>query len=103
MSLTLQEQSLIFRHLKVPRDKHEEVTKLCESIVSEVAIETIRSILQEIVSTNESLQEAAEGLIQADVLKWSEERNCTLRWRYKSLRHDLADFIGYNLPYCLPF
>lgn len=101
--LTLQEQSLIIRHLGVPRDRHQEIIDLCQSLTSEVAVETIRSILGELTSTNENLQDAADGLIQADVLKWSEERNCTLRWRYRALRHDLATFLGYNLPYSLPF
>lgn len=103
MPLTLQEQSQILRHLDVPMSRHQEVINLCDRIQSEVSVEAIRGVLQELISLNESRNEAAEGLIQADVLRWSEDRTCRLKWRYKSLQHDLANFLGYPMPYIFPF
>ena len=103
MPLSLQEKSEILRHLDVPQDKHQDVIDLCDRINSEVATETIRSILQELIRMNATRNEAAEGIIQADVIRWKPDRACDLKWRYKSLQHNLANSLGYRMSFFFPF
>lgn len=94
--LTPSEKANIYRFLTIPLEKQKEIGEDLDKINSEASLEVIRGIIQELTEIKQEKKEAASGLIKADVLEWSERRNCTLKSHYKKLQYELSIMIGYK-------
>lgn len=94
---TLEEQQEIFRLLQQPREHRSEIIELLQSIDSPAEIASIRNHIQRMVCAEEERDEAASGLIKADVLQWSPNRICNTTNNYRRKKYELAYLIGYTL------
>jgi len=94
---TPEEQQKIFRLLQQPREHRSEIIDILQSIDSPAEVASIRNHVKRMECAEEERDEAASGLIKADVLQWSPERICNTTNNYRMKKYELANLIGYTL------
>lgn len=93
------------RSLQVPYDRETEIEEKLAKVEgqSEELVRQVLDLVEQIKSAKEEKGEAATGLIQADVVRWKENRMCSINSYICSLRRELGRAIGYDVPLSLPF
>lgn len=70
---------------------------------SEIWVDQIKKLVQNIENFEESVKDASTGLIQVDVIKWEEQRYCSAMQHLEYLKKQLARAIGISLDTFNPF
>lgn len=70
---------------------------------SEVVVKSIQNLIEQAKITEAELFKASQGMVKADVLEWSPDRNCKLNQYLSKIRRELAISIGYYYPLSVPF
>lgn len=99
MPLGPEKQASILQHLGEDVSKLPEIRDRCLAIesTSEALVVVIERLLEELEAMRLERDDAASGLVRADVLEWSDHRSCGLRRQYDTKRYELAKLIGYPL------
>ncbi len=99
MPLGPEQQASILQHLGEDVSKLPDIRNRCLAVesTSEALVILVERLLSELENIRLERDEAASGLVKADVLEWSDHRSCGLRRQYDAKRYELAKLIGYPL------